>query len=369
MIMKTKKHIKYSIGIITIIFLLSAITPIKVYADNGKIIVHVTRTGSKYHNGGCSYLKSDIITTLYDAVFVRGLSPCSSCNPPMYDNSYVQEENNYTITKSTPLTREDLEAIYNEPINPQISTNRSQKINWEPRSVVYVYHTIYHVHTCEYLNSDCERYLLINAIQQNCKPCKSCSPGTLTQKQIDEYLTSATNKEAEASEEDNNNYLWGNLIFFTSNFFNIVLCIFFIGFLLVGFISSFREHKKKKLENKRKQSFQQQSDDEKYSHYFSMYAFYHPLDFVQVPEGCFLKYGLPATKGKRKYGDYTVYITPHGECFHQNPQCSKHLETSNYIYAYNRRPCKRCVKDKIPEIQWYLDAAKIAKIKKEYNIP
>ena len=259
--MKTKKHIKYYIGIITIMFLLSAVAPIKAYADNGNIIVHVTRTGSKYHNGSCSYLhSSDIRTTLYDAVITYKLSPCSRCDPPRLSDTQIRE--------------------YKRAIEEE------QQKELEEFSKPFV---------------------------------------------IIGYIVTA-------------------LI--------VIPMICNIGYIIYESITSIcTKQRKKKLENML------------YSHYFSMYAFYHPLDFVQVPEGSFLKYGLPATKGKRKYGDYTVYITPRGECFHQNPQCSKKLETSNYVYAYNRRPCKRCVKDKIPEIQWYLDIAKITKIKKEYNIP
>ena len=47
-----------------------------------EIIVHITRTGSKYHRSGCQYLrKSDISISLDDAKN-RGYSPCSKCNPP-----------------------------------------------------------------------------------------------------------------------------------------------------------------------------------------------------------------------------------------------------------------------------------------------
>lgn len=46
------------------------------------VIVHITRTGEKYHSAGCQYLrKSDIEVTLSEAK-ARGLTPCSKCNPP-----------------------------------------------------------------------------------------------------------------------------------------------------------------------------------------------------------------------------------------------------------------------------------------------
>ncbi len=45
------------------------------------VVVYVTRTGSKYHRYGCSYLKSCIETTLSSAKS-SGYGACSRCNPP-----------------------------------------------------------------------------------------------------------------------------------------------------------------------------------------------------------------------------------------------------------------------------------------------
>lgn len=49
--------------------------------QNSSAIVYRTKTGSKYHNAGCSYLKSSIETTVSEAKSM-GLTPCSRCNPP-----------------------------------------------------------------------------------------------------------------------------------------------------------------------------------------------------------------------------------------------------------------------------------------------
>ena len=49
--------------------------------SNGSVIVHITDTGSKYHNAGCRYLKSDREVTL-DEAKAMGLTPCGVCNPP-----------------------------------------------------------------------------------------------------------------------------------------------------------------------------------------------------------------------------------------------------------------------------------------------
>jgi hypothetical protein len=44
-------------------------------------MVYVTNTGAKYHNEGCSYLKSSNAIHL-DIAIKRGYSPCSRCSPP-----------------------------------------------------------------------------------------------------------------------------------------------------------------------------------------------------------------------------------------------------------------------------------------------
>lgn len=50
--------------------------------DNKSVTVYVTKTGGKYHTGGCRYLrKSKIAISLSDAQ-ARGYGPCSVCDPP-----------------------------------------------------------------------------------------------------------------------------------------------------------------------------------------------------------------------------------------------------------------------------------------------
>jgi micrococcal nuclease len=54
-----------------------------VRAVSGETVVHVTNSGSKYHNEGCSALRSSAISvSLADAVH-SGYEPCSLCNPPL----------------------------------------------------------------------------------------------------------------------------------------------------------------------------------------------------------------------------------------------------------------------------------------------
>ena len=54
--------------------------------ESGEITVFVTRTGSKYHRGGCRYLaRSSIPISITDAVERYG--PCSVCDPPTLSSS------------------------------------------------------------------------------------------------------------------------------------------------------------------------------------------------------------------------------------------------------------------------------------------
>ena len=43
--------------------------------------VYITKTGTKYHRSGCSYLKSSIPISLSEAK-AEGYTACSRCNPP-----------------------------------------------------------------------------------------------------------------------------------------------------------------------------------------------------------------------------------------------------------------------------------------------
>ena len=47
-----------------------------------EVIVHITKTGKKYHSAGCQYLKKSDIETTLEAAKNMGLTPCSKCSPP-----------------------------------------------------------------------------------------------------------------------------------------------------------------------------------------------------------------------------------------------------------------------------------------------
>jgi len=47
-----------------------------------EVTVYVTRTGAKYHNAGCQYLRRSCIPMKLSDAKAAGYTPCSRCNPP-----------------------------------------------------------------------------------------------------------------------------------------------------------------------------------------------------------------------------------------------------------------------------------------------
>lgn len=76
----------------------SALAPICAEeTDNGDTIVYVTASGTKYHRGSCSYLKSKYEITLREAA-ESGYTPCSRCSPPRYNGTL--DTKNYLLERS-----------------------------------------------------------------------------------------------------------------------------------------------------------------------------------------------------------------------------------------------------------------------------
>lgn len=91
--------------------------------------VYVTKTGSKYHSAGCSYLKkSSIPMKLSEAV--RSYSPCSRCKPPTLKSSKEG-----AVQKSEPAKRETPK----ESVQQVGTTKKGQPIYVGPRGGRYHY--------------------------------------------------------------------------------------------------------------------------------------------------------------------------------------------------------------------------------------
>lgn len=50
--------------------------------NNKSVTVYITKTGEKYHTGGCRYLKKSKIAISLEDAQAQGYSPCSVCDPP-----------------------------------------------------------------------------------------------------------------------------------------------------------------------------------------------------------------------------------------------------------------------------------------------
>ena len=49
--------------------------------DTNGYTVYITKTGEKYHSGGCRYLKKSKIAIDINDARAQGYEPCSVCNP------------------------------------------------------------------------------------------------------------------------------------------------------------------------------------------------------------------------------------------------------------------------------------------------
>lgn len=115
----------------------------------------------------------------------------------------------------------------------------------------------------------------------------------------------------------------------------------------------------------------EKDNKQEYEYYFKLYSFYDPLNFVTLPKGEYIRNGLPVTSDKGTYGKYTVYISNAGNKYHQNINCVNAKMMKKHVYSVlsTHTPCRKCVKDSIPSLDWYKEYVRIANIKRKYNIP
>ena len=64
--------------------------------------VYMTKTGKKYHQQSCNYLRSSSIPIELSEAINRGLGACSVCAPPKEPSTPTQKPNSPTAPKETP---------------------------------------------------------------------------------------------------------------------------------------------------------------------------------------------------------------------------------------------------------------------------
>lgn len=340
-------------------------TPLSVSAADGDTIVHVTKTGEKYHTGTCSYLKSDIPITLKDAVN-QGYTPCSRCHPPtLSEESYSETEPELTIKE------EKQTAGINADVIVHITSTG----------------TLYHRKGCTYLKSDIS-ITLAEALQKGYLACSRCDPPTLNsdpETAEDPYVPPAkttkpksTNskkviKESQPKQtSDNNNST--NIGLYVIIGLGSLIALPYIISLTSSILSKAKEwFIVRKFERDYRESCRRQIslEESEYQHYFKMYAFLSPLSFANMPSNVSTIDNVPIIPGEGKYGKYTVYVSEGGQCYHYNVNCggSSNKQLLHYFQvAQNKRPCKKCVKE-VYDASWYFEFLRIRQIKMKYNIP
>jgi hypothetical protein len=58
-------------------------TPPPPATQEKEVIVFITKSGEKYHQAGCQYLRSSSIPISLESAQARGFGPCSVCKPPI----------------------------------------------------------------------------------------------------------------------------------------------------------------------------------------------------------------------------------------------------------------------------------------------
>lgn len=331
-----KKKTKKIMAIL--LFFIIVFCPFISYANPEDTIVYITDTGSKYHSYGCGYLRSCNSITLEEAV-KNGYEPCSRCNPPILDNAaYPINSYNESISKKT-YTAEDIEKMLSDSKN-----ENSNRWNSGSSKIVYVENDVFHLKGCPKLSSD-GNLRTLKYLTLDYDPCTYCRPLVYDSiNDVPEYREFKKRKLL-------NTIVQYFVAFGIPTLFVIICCIV------------------KKIRTKKSK------DDlfnREYDYYFSIYAFFPPEYFCNIPKGDYIKDGLPCSNGYGLYGKYTVYYSPKGECYHHRATCSrsKYQKSGNIVIAKRyHRPCSRCTPIRAPDLSWYYEYIRISEIKKKYGVP
>jgi len=67
-----------------LIIVLACVIASFAFAAGPDTIVYVTKTGTKYHTGGCASVKKSKIAISLERAVIK-YQPCKQCNPPVLD--------------------------------------------------------------------------------------------------------------------------------------------------------------------------------------------------------------------------------------------------------------------------------------------
>lgn len=284
-----------------------------VSAENGNTIVYVTDSGSKYHSSGCQYLsRSKNSITLEEAV-EEGFSPCSRCNPPIYDRGSESEissigsgDNSYIV--------EDSEREADEYSN---QGNSDSDLKWAPEATrkVWVENKTIHLIDCPKAGNS-HITMELGDVTKDFAPCDYCKP-----------LQYMSMEERLGFEQKRITYVIIGVVVVTVS---------------VLFYAIFKIKKNNQSLNKD----------------IGIQAVHEKRKIEEIPDGFNIVDGLPATVGHRhRYGLYSVYVTPHGVHYHRRKKCAgNHAHLTNlYLVYQKRKPCANCCQNHKPNMDftWY----------------
>ena len=237
----------------------------------------------------------------------------------------------------------------------------------------------YHREGCFHLRSDYEITLYEAVVVKGYNPCEDCNPpiydgpeplhekmekskgGSSSSTQTTKAQKSETVPLKTQETKDN------TALRVFLGIIAVIGGLFVINYILETYLAIKERRAKEKAE---KELFEHEQKK-----YMALYAHKDPITLVEVPEGSFIKGGLPCTDNASKgiYGDYTVYVAQsRGRVLHMRPTCGSNLKAINYYYVSKRPHCQKCATGynvNLPKIDWYDDYLKICEIKKKYNIP
>jgi hypothetical protein len=97
--------------------------------------VYITKSGSKYHSDGCSYLKKSSTPIDIKEVVSKGYTPCSRCKPDSKLNANVKTENKTEskteVKKQSTTTSNQCEAITKKGTRCKRKAQSGSRFCWQ----------------------------------------------------------------------------------------------------------------------------------------------------------------------------------------------------------------------------------------------
>lgn len=281
-----------------------------VSADNGSTIVYVTDSGEKYHTAGCQYLSKSKNSITLEEASEEGYSPCSRCNPPIYDGGYdseissIENENNSDTSENVAKDTDE----YNN------QRNSNSDLRWAPSATrkVWVENKTIHLIDCPKAG-DSHVTMELGDVTKDFEPCDYCKPL--------QYMSMSDRMGMENK---------SNAVMIGSAIITIAIVIY-----AASKISKRNKPNHKDAPRQAKQ-----------------------IDEPKIPNGFDIVDGLPATVGHHhRYGLYSVYVTPSGSHYHRRKKCAgSHAHLTNlYLVYQKRKPCSNCCQNYRPNMDftWY----------------